>query len=899
MLEKIKKLLNRYPYSVKRSFLVFTLAGLIGDLLIFNPEIYNLTIGGVHFHIIPSLVLAVAAGIFIPTLPLLLMSLIFALAMTLKVDISVTYFLLCFFFYFIPSSMAYASTKSFQLHIEKIKLLSVAMLFVISVVSSMTSVLSGIFMSEFGFPTGLFETTVAIGILQGILAWVILIFLLGTHKSLRLVSEGRARVEIVSWWLAPILMITIILCFVAIIVGNQQLFGSFKEQYLVNEYRQLDTEARILEKSYLEKEQYIKNDLKQLAILPEAQHHYLDRFQKRVEEVFTRRNIYGLDSLSVLSEDMERKIQVGTDYSNFKDYKEFLNLVAKKYTPSRLQTKEIPTVFGSINFLSEEPYAIYAVPIYEISPDPNKAYKSPSLERKGFVVGIVDLKIMFSRILDFYTEGGLVNLAYISNKDKSINTIVCPMIERSVGSEYLKKLENSLKNKLKKAEMTEVKFIEYLPGEASFNKSSKVSYLYAVSELKKGDYHIGFGSIFPKEFIEKNLTTTQKESNSYTILFAVLLTSLVILILAGVITANRNLTVLLKAREKKVKSLVEKQYRGLKHMMDALPLGVLVADKLGNIKLHNPRARIFLGWDDNKNHKHLRKTPFWDVIERCYKENRIIREEKKFNDRIYGISAVKENIMGEKLAVVTLSDITETRKIQESLIIDSKLRVLGELAGGFTHEIGNPLAIALGNIELLVEDEEITEDKKEIAETAYEALMRASKIIKNIVLFSHGSSGTHSSKIDLNELVGRTVGLLKSSFEETDIEIKLNLSNEELVVEANPSSIEQVIVSLLLNAVDAVKEKPTDKKIFIRTKNLEKKALIEIEDKGPGIPYEISDSIFDPFFTTKGNQDSTGLGLFVAYNLVKQDNGNIDFSSKEGEGTIFKVTYSKLDQQPR
>jgi signal transduction histidine kinase len=103
----------------------------------------------------------------------------------------------------------------------------------------------------------------------------------------------------------------------------------------------------------------------------------------------------------------------------------------------------------------------------------------------------------------------------------------------------------------------------------------------------------------------------------------------------------------------------------------------------------------------------------------------------------------------------------------------------------------------------------------------------------------------------------------------------------------NEGDLRQVFLSIINNALDAMEEKG---KLFIETGSRDNSLFIKIIDIGPGIPSSIIDKIFDPFFTTKAEKGGTGLGLSIANKIIKENNGKIDVSSTEGNGTMFMIT---------
>lgn len=238
---------------------------------------------------------------------------------------------------------------------------------------------------------------------------------------------------------------------------------------------------------------------------------------------------------------------------------------------------------------------------------------------------------------------------------------------------------------------------------------------------------------------------------------------------------------------------------------------------------------------------------------------------------------------------MSFTDITETKKRLYASLVESKMMLIGEFASGFAHEVSNPLTIVLGNLELLAADPSLSEENREIVREALKAVKRASDITKSLVRLSYGTKEDRVSRIDLNIALEKVIELIEPNMKANGISIETHLSEKPLYAEVNPSSIEQVLLNVFLNAIEALSEHQGEKKITVRSYSDAGFVTIEITDTGPGIPEDIIDSIFDPFFSTK--ERGTGMGLFLAYHLVNEDNGQIEVDSQPGRGTTVRISY--------
>ncbi|MEW6266860.1 MAG: ATP-binding protein [Thermodesulfobacteriota bacterium] len=236
----------------------------------------------------------------------------------------------------------------------------------------------------------------------------------------------------------------------------------------------------------------------------------------------------------------------------------------------------------------------------------------------------------------------------------------------------------------------------------------------------------------------------------------------------------------------------------------------------------------------------------------------------------------------------------EKAALKEKVIAVDRLASLGELAAGVAHEISNPVAIMIeeaGWIEDLIEDD-LLETEEGLGE-----LKRAVKQIKTqgdrckelaakLLRFARRSD-PRTSEVNLNEVVGETLGLLRQKIRYATIRIETHLAPDLPAVAASPAEIQQVIINLLNNSLDALGVQGG--RITLNTRSSGANVFLEVEDTGPGIPETILDKIFDPFFTTKPLGQGVGLGLSICFGIVNKLGGEINVSSKMGQGSLFTV----------
>ncbi|HLD56573.1 MAG TPA: ATP-binding protein, partial [Candidatus Omnitrophota bacterium] len=247
----------------------------------------------------------------------------------------------------------------------------------------------------------------------------------------------------------------------------------------------------------------------------------------------------------------------------------------------------------------------------------------------------------------------------------------------------------------------------------------------------------------------------------------------------------------------------------------------------------------------------------------------------------------------EELEAKVLERTEQLKEAQKQLIQAEKLATIGVLAGGVAHEINNPLTAVLTNAQILKMN--ASKDDLESIQLIEAGAKRCQEIIQKIMKYARKPLGPEKTEVvNLNDVVGNVIAFLKYQIEQENIEIVAQKNGDISLIEGNSNELEQVLTNLVLNAKDAVKDVNRPGKIEIKTLTCNGTVGFVVSDNGHGIAPDNLSKIFDPFFTTKDIGKGTGMGLAVTYGIVKKHNGNIDVSSKVGEGTTFMVTFPKM-----
>jgi PAS domain S-box-containing protein len=239
-------------------------------------------------------------------------------------------------------------------------------------------------------------------------------------------------------------------------------------------------------------------------------------------------------------------------------------------------------------------------------------------------------------------------------------------------------------------------------------------------------------------------------------------------------------------------------------------------------------------------------------------------------------------------AIVSVRDITVEKKLEQQIIQSERLAAMGQMIGGFAHELNNPLTSILGMSELLQEGEAPESVRKQMVILQQQA-RRAAEIVQNLMYFSRPPA-PGKTPIDLGELVQRTLHLHAYSLRKNNITVDFLKESSVPAVSGDAHQLMQVFLNLILNSEQAMREVRDRGTLRIRIEKQEKSVSVIFQDDGPGISPEILPNIFDPFYTTKRPGRGTGLGLSISKAILREHNGNVEATSGPGGGAVFTVT---------
>jgi PAS domain S-box-containing protein len=339
-----------------------------------------------------------------------------------------------------------------------------------------------------------------------------------------------------------------------------------------------------------------------------------------------------------------------------------------------------------------------------------------------------------------------------------------------------------------------------------------------------------------------------------------------------------------------------------RHLLESFPDLILVLDLKGNYTFVSPRIGELLGYGPEhllgKNVDDTEKTS----LELANLYRTVASGQSKLTSCEYGsrhrdgnwrtmLSMASPLLDAEGKpagVIISVRDLTMEKKLEQQIIQSERLAAMGQMIGGFAHELNNPLTSILGMAELLQEGDVSEGAHKQIA-ILHQQARRAAEIVQNLQYFARPPA-PGKSQVNLNELVQRTVQMQAYPLRKSNITVDFVPDPTIPAVVADPNQLMQVFLNLLLNAEQAIREGREKGTIRIRIGRKPDSVWLIFHDNGPGIAPESLAHIFDPFFTTKRPGRGTGLGLSICKTVLREHSGNIEAATAQDGGAIFTIT---------
>ncbi|MBC7202061.1 MAG: PAS domain S-box protein [Pusillimonas sp.] len=354
-------------------------------------------------------------------------------------------------------------------------------------------------------------------------------------------------------------------------------------------------------------------------------------------------------------------------------------------------------------------------------------------------------------------------------------------------------------------------------------------------------------------------------------------------------------------------------------ILQSVAEGIHGIDREGRLMFVNAAAANMLGYTSAEMlgkqshalvHHHRKDGALYPIAEcpvfKTLRDGRIRRIDEDYFFRKDGSAFSVEYVVSPMLdtegevtgAVVSFSDITHRRELEEQLLQAQRMDALGQLTGGIAHDFNNLLTVILGNAELL--EESLLDDgpKRTLANMVVKAAQRGAQLTQALLAFAR-KQPLEPKIVDINNLLEQNKPFLQRALGE-QIDVALHCDNALYSLHIDPVQLESALLNLAINARDAMNGSG---QLLIHTQNhwfsvkeseelkVSKGAYIEIavSDSGAGIAPELIERVFEPFFTTKEKGKGTGLGLAMVYGFVRQSGGQVRMTSVVNKGTTVSL----------
>ena len=231
-------------------------------------------------------------------------------------------------------------------------------------------------------------------------------------------------------------------------------------------------------------------------------------------------------------------------------------------------------------------------------------------------------------------------------------------------------------------------------------------------------------------------------------------------------------------------------------------------------------------------------------------------------------------------------DITHLKRAEERLVLAERLSSLGELTAGVAHELRNPLAGIKINTQVLARKKDLSETDRRVLESTQEGIEKIQKIVDDMLHFARPKAA-HFQEEDIYLVIDKSLSVLQAKLRRANISLVFNRDEKVPRVWIDLHQVQQVLINLMLNAIQAMEKGGT---LTLRAfRESEGGVGVEIRDTGVGIPAANLKKIFDPFFTTKS--EGTGLGLSISMKILDNHRASLDVESEVGKGSVFTLHF--------
>jgi two-component system NtrC family sensor kinase len=327
-------------------------------------------------------------------------------------------------------------------------------------------------------------------------------------------------------------------------------------------------------------------------------------------------------------------------------------------------------------------------------------------------------------------------------------------------------------------------------------------------------------------------------------------------------------------------------------ILDAIPSALCVVDESGSIRRANQAFASLVGAGaDGLIGRPWRLLVLADWVAEL---DRLIgagdpdrRADLDRGDELYVATAARVAAAGPEI-VLLFTEQTARRRLQSQLVQAEKMSAIGQLIAGVAHDLNNPLASVVGFAEFLSERPEVPASLQEPVSIIREEAERASSIVKNLLRFVRKQERQRRAT-PLQPLLDATLALLGNALAASRVEARLEIEPDLPLPVVDPNQIQQVLVNLIHNAIQAIAATGKPGLVILRARRWREGVSLAVADNGPGMSERVAAQVFKPFFTTKPEGQGTGLGLSIAQGIVHEHGGRITLEATEGVGSTFTV----------
>lgn len=346
----------------------------------------------------------------------------------------------------------------------------------------------------------------------------------------------------------------------------------------------------------------------------------------------------------------------------------------------------------------------------------------------------------------------------------------------------------------------------------------------------------------------------------------------------------------------------------LKQVLDSSPRGIIILNHEGYITKSNIIASTFLNRNEPLKGRHFRDIPFlYELIEGKFEpvlsgqKKHFLGEHHELNPSskrpqqlryyVYPLYQYDQKING---LILTFEDVTAELEVQKKLFEQEKNRALSRMVAGIAHEVRNPLSSIKTFIELIPRKIDNQRFQKELAATVPREIVRINRLIEGLISYARPRE-VKNELVSMKKLIDETALLFQHSIRSKGFHL-MTEDVEDLMVMTDHDQIKQVIINLVINAIDALKDSDHSKnKLTIELKAFRtaQHVCIQVVDNGNGMSKEEQVNSLEPFYTTKPK--GTGLGLPLAQQLVKENSGELIIESEKNIGTTVTIYFNQVE----